>query len=299
MVRLRAPGWHPLRRARFEAELTRKLIVDNAGAAFLPGLAFTAAACAHYGVTGWPLVWTIATSLPLTFLYIYVFDTSNQATGADEDRINKPHRPIPLGLTTPHGLLRRFWSAAPLYLLLGWLTGTLAWVALWLVDVIGLNLVATPRHYLWTKPIGMFVGTIAQLACFWQLVGPIDATGWTWILVLAIGFNLPLRYEDVRDIDGDRTRGRVTLPMLIGHWPIRLWFAVVMAAIPVVLHVMLFAPSPAPTPVVLACDAVIAAMSWTCTATSLLVRTNTTDRRSYMLYTFTYAASVTCGAILL
>lgn len=283
----------------FEATLTRRLIAGNTSATILPGLACTAAACAHHGVTGWRLVSFMVASLALGFLYVYVFDTSNQAIGAEEDRINKPNRPIPLGLTTPAGLWRRFWAAVPVYLLLGWLTGTLIWVALWLAVVVGQHLVAKPRHYLWTKPIGMLVGAIAQLGCFWQLVGPIDTTGWTWILVLAITFNLALRYEDIRDIDGDRELGRTSLPILIGHWPVRLWFAIVMAAMPIALHVMLFAPSTAPRPVVLACAAVIAAMSWTCTVRSLALRTTVADHHTYMLYTLVYPASLACGAVLL
>jgi hypothetical protein len=294
-----SPPAGPLARVWAEVKLTVRLTVDNAAAAFAPGLGFTAAACAHYGVRGAPLAGDLAASVALFALYLYVFDASNQAAAGQEDRVNKPHRPIPTGLATPTGLMRRFWPAMAAYTLLGALTETLAWVLLWQAVVIGLNLLARPRDYLWVKPVAMFAGIIAQLAAAWRLAGPIDATGWRWILTLAVVFSLPMRIEDVRDMDGDRRAGRTTLPLLIGHWPVRLWFALVSVLLPAVLHLLLFAPSPAGVTAVIACDAVMVTMNWTAAALTLAIRTPKADRVSYQLHCLTYFAAVTCGAVLL
>ncbi|RSM98240.1 hypothetical protein DMB42_45410 [Nonomuraea sp. WAC 01424] len=233
----------PAQRLLGEIKLTGRLMADNAVASWLPGVTFTAAACAHHDIGGWPLARHLVISGLLFGLFAYIFDTSNQAKGAVEDAVNKPYRPVPAALTTPSGLLRRFWIAMAAYGLLGWATGTLMWVALWQAIVIGLHLLVRPGHYLLVKPVPLLAGTVAQLAAAWQLAGPVDATGWRWILVLAIAFNVPLRFEDVRDVDGDRRLGRITLPMVIGHWPVRLWFAASMIAFPVVVYLLLVAPA--------------------------------------------------------
>ncbi|NRQ30917.1 UbiA family prenyltransferase [Nonomuraea sp. NN258] len=289
----------PAERVRFEIKLTRLLMADNALAATIPGLTFVAAACAYHDITGWSLARHLAVGCALFFLYQYVFDTSNQATGADEDQANKPYRPIPSGMTTPAGLMRRFWLGMAAYTLLGWLSGTLIWVSLWQAAVLGQNLLSKPRHYLYVKPLSMLAGTLALLATAWQSTGPIDATGWTWIWVLTLTFNVPLRYEDVRDVEGDRRIGRTTLPLLIGHWPVRLGFAVSMTVLPVLIHTMLFASTGAPAPAVAVATAILAAVCWTCAVRSLLRRTTAADKATYQLYCVTFNLSLACAVVLL
>ncbi|MHB6910352.1 hypothetical protein [Streptomyces sp. DB-54] len=66
---------------------------------------------------------------------------------------------------------------------------------------------------------------ISHLAVGWRLAAPVDATGWTWIIALTALLSPPLRFEDVRDMDGDREIGRRALPLVVGHWPVRIMFA--------------------------------------------------------------------------
>lgn len=293
------PLWrHPIARIRFEAEVAARLMADNAAAAILPPLLFTAAASEHYRLDVFTTVQRLAASTALFTLYLYVFDASNQAHDPTEDRVNKPHRPVPRGLITPQGARRRFQWAMPIYTLTGWLTGTLVWVLLWQALVVVLNCLTTPRQGVRIKPLVMLLGTIAQLAAAWRIVAPLDATGWTWVLVISIAFNLPLPFEDVRDMAGDRQIGRLTIALTIGHWPVRIWFASVMACLPIALHLLLFAPSHA-GPTVLACDTAIAALSWTAAACGLLIRTVFADRVTYLLYNFTYCAALASGLVLL
>ncbi|MEU6995580.1 UbiA family prenyltransferase [Streptomyces sp. NPDC046465] len=282
-----------------ELRATGLLLADNAIAAALPGLLFTMAACAHVGITGWSLVPPLATSTVLFAFYNYVSDAANQAVGVVEDMVNKPHRPVPRGLFTPRGLLVRFWCAMALYTLLGCLTGTLLWVLLWQVSVVVLNLLARPRDYLWVKPLCMLSGTVAQLAGAWQLAAPLEDVAWSWILVPAVGFILPLAFEDVRDMGGDAQLGRRTFALLVGHWPVRVWFALIVAALPLPVYTFMLAPSPTDGPVVAACTVVITALMWTAVARSLLLRDVRADRVTYRLYTLTYAATIACGPVLL
>ena len=47
------------------------------------------------------------------------FNLSNQYTGAEEDKINKPDRPIPSGLVTVEGARFRWYIVTVLYLIVG------------------------------------------------------------------------------------------------------------------------------------------------------------------------------------
>jgi 4-hydroxybenzoate polyprenyltransferase len=284
---------------RKEASLTARVMADNLSASCIPAVLFSMAACAYRDVSGFTLLLRLCETVALFCCYCYVFDASNQATSTEEDRLNKPWRPIPAGLTTPRGLLRRFWLAMAVYTLVGWATGTLVWVLAWQAVVIGECLISRPRDYLWVKPIGMLSGTVLQLAAAWQLVTPIDATGWRWIIVLAIAFNLPLRFEDIRDVEGDKKLGRITLPMLIGEWPIRIWFALTVAAVPFALHVLLYTHSSAGRWQIWICDAVMASICWAAAIRSLTIQGYRADRITYLLYTFAYCASTASGAVIL
>jgi 4-hydroxybenzoate polyprenyltransferase len=282
-----------------EAELTVRLVADNAIAAFLPGLLCTAAACVHNGLGATAMAGRLAEALALFFLYLYVFDASNQAYSGQEDRTNKPYRPIPAGLVTTGGLMRRFWTAMILYTVLGLLTGTLPFVLLWQATSVAMNLLSAPRHYLYVKPVAMVVGILAQLGAAWRLAGPLDHIAWTWIVTLAVAINLPLRIEDVRDMDGDRHSGRTTLPLLIGHMPVRLWFALVCLLLPLTIHLLLFTPSRPATLILVTCDTLMIIMAWTAAALTLYPRTPRTDRVAYQLYCLTYCAVLACGIAIL
>jgi 4-hydroxybenzoate polyprenyltransferase len=284
---------------RSEASLTVRLLADNVSAALVPGLLGTAIASIHYRVGGPGMAARLAVSAGVFLLYSYVFDASNQARQAAEDRANKPHRPIPSGLATSRGLMHRFLAGMAVYTLVGWFAGILPWVLLWQADIVGLNLLSRPRHYIFVKWPAMVLGAIAQLAAAWRIGGPLDSTGWTWILVITIAFMTALPFEDVRDMAGDRAIGRRTLALTVGHWPVRIWFAAITAVLPVVLYLLLYRRSHAAAPVILTCSAVVAALSWTTTVRSLFVRTVPADRITYLLFTISYCAALAAGLLLL
>lgn len=302
------PTWERRRRpvewATREAELTARMLALNLSVTLLPPLLFTLAACVHVGAPGLTVVGRLIECLALFACYGYIFDSSNQAHAGPEDQVNKRHRPIPRGLATPAGLMRRFWCSMAVYPVLGMLTGTLVWVVAWQVLTVVLNLVSRPpwlasRKDLVTKPVVMVLGTIAQLAAAWQLVAPIDGVGWTWILTISIAFNLPLRFEDVRDVDGDRRVGRTTWPMVVGHWPVRWWFAITIAGVPIALHALLYLPSPAPWPIIALCDAALAALCWLAAIRGLLLRSVRADRSTYLMYTYAYCLALISGGVML
>ncbi|WP_189151502.1 UbiA family prenyltransferase [Streptomyces lacrimifluminis] len=280
-------------------ELTVRMLGDNATAAIAPGILFTAVASHHYHLDATATAKNLAASALLFFFYLYVCDASNQISGVAEDQTNKPYRPIPAGMTTVQGMHRRLWGAMPVYTLLGWLTGTLPWVVLWQVIVVTLNLWSPPRYYFLAKPVVTFTGTVAQLAAAWSLVHPLDAVGWKWVIVIAATLNLPLSFEDVRDMDGDNRIGRRTLALIIGDRPVRIWFALSMAAVPPILHFFVYAPTSTSTFSLVMVDIALAALSWTTAIRALTIHTVKADRTTYLMYTYAYCLSLTAGLALL
>ncbi|XVQ11615.1 UbiA family prenyltransferase [Spirillospora sp. CA-255316] len=286
------------RRLWRETEVTWRLLADNVLACLVPPLVFALGACMRAQLTAPQIAVHLGLVLVLFGLYAYTFDVSNQARGAEEDRLNKPYRPIPAGLITPAGAMRRFWIAMPLYTALGWQLGVLEWVLLWQADLLLINLVFAPRFHVWWKTPGMLIGTVAQLAAAWQVVAPIDATVAVWLAAVAVPFVLALVFEDLRDMPGDRAIGRRTPALVLGEWPIRIWFATLVAAIPVLLHFLIYVPTGAPGWRIVLVDLIIAGMCWGAAVRAVLLRNTTADRRTYQLFIAAYAASLTAAPIL-
>ncbi|MET9644805.1 UbiA family prenyltransferase [Streptomyces syringium] len=286
------------RHLRHEANVTWRMLADNLLACLPPPLTFTLAACFRAQLPAHQILWHLGQILLLSLLYAYTFDTSNQARGAEEDRLNKPYRPIPAGLITSAGAMRRFWIAMPLYTLLGWQLGVVEWVLLWQAAIILINLVSTPRSYLLCKTPSMVMGTVAQLCGAWQAVSPIDTTVTQWITIITIVYALALLFEDIRDMEGDRAIGRRTPALVLGAWSIRIWFASLMLITPPLFHFSLYAPTSAAPWRIAVCDLALAATCWTSAIRGLLLRHTRADRVTYQLYMASYVVALLAGPVL-
>ncbi|MEW9551206.1 UbiA family prenyltransferase [Nonomuraea sp. NPDC050783] len=293
------PASRLLRALHHELQVTWRMVADNLPGAVVPPLVIALAVCLRDDLPLSRILWHEAEIVILSFCYIYVFDSSNQARSGDEDRLNKPYRPIPAGLLTPLGAWRRFWCVMPLYTLLGWRLGVVEWVLLFQAGVILMNMVCTPRLYLWCKtPFNMAAG-VAQLAVSWQVVSPLDGTAWRWFLTIGATYPLAIIFEDLRDVEGDRAVGRRTPALVLGAWPVRVWFAVLMGIFPVLGHLLLFAPTGAPFWRIVLVDSLYAAMCWATGARALLFRHAAADRITYQMFiTGCYPTVLISGLIL-
>lgn len=281
-----------------EFEITWRMLADNILASFTPGLVVVLAVSIRSKLQTWQMGMNLMRASLLCILYTYSFDAANQARGADEDKINKPHRPIPSGLMTPGGAMRRFWIAMVFYTATGWGFGVLEWVLLWQASTVIINICCPHRHHFWCKTFCMSLGITAQLSQSWQLVAPIDSIGQQWIRFMAVAYPPPLIYEDVRDMLGDKAAGRETLALMLGAWPIRIWFAVIMSLMPALVHIFPFYPIAAETWRVVLCDATVASICWTTVIRSLTMRSVKADRLTYQLFIFSYIVILGCGCFL-
>ncbi|KAF9068321.1 hypothetical protein BDP27DRAFT_1327449 [Rhodocollybia butyracea] len=129
-------------------------------------------------------------------LYIYWFNLSNQITGVEEDRINKPDRPIPARKVTIPAL----WPE------------TVCWVLMVAL------LCGTPlgKHWFFKNFVAMTISTWALLGASWKAIAPLTTRAEHFNLAISCWAGLLISISDLRDIRGDAAIGRRTLPLVVG-----------------------------------------------------------------------------------
>lgn len=263
----------------------------------MPALLFTLAA---YKVTSPDLLaglGTIALSLVYFTLYVYVFCLSNQLVGIEEDRRNKPDRPIVAGLVTPAGAQARMYVAMILFALLGEALGVALWTGLWLLVVLLHNQYGWSWHW-FGKNLCMALGVLAELASAWQLVAPLSLNGFIWTGMIALVMFPLVAVQDLRDMRGDRAIGRRTFPLVFGERPTRLFLALGFCILPVLTHITLTHISTLGAAALL-CDLILVLVSLAIAARVLLLRGQAADHRTYMLFTYWYCTALATAIVIL
>ncbi|KIK55982.1 hypothetical protein GYMLUDRAFT_133451, partial [Collybiopsis luxurians FD-317 M1] len=149
--------------------------------------------------------------------FIYFFDLSNQITGMEEDRINKPDRPLPSGKVTIAGAKKRW-----LFSLLAFLSITLYHPTLltetitWIITVYILEATPFGDHWLVKSSLAMGAGTWALLRGSWKAIAPLTPLAERYVLAMSLWTVLLTHIQDLRDIKGDAATGRQTLPIAVG-----------------------------------------------------------------------------------
>ncbi|MGW5114339.1 UbiA family prenyltransferase [Streptomyces noursei] len=174
--------------------------------------------------------------------FLLVHDTANQATSAEEDRLNttKPLRPIPSGLVTVAGTHQRFVVYSLMYVWLGVWWGIAGWLLLWVTLSVAYNYWGWARNWV-AKSAYAALGCVVLCPPAWAMVGPLNAEAWCWIGVYTAYWALNF-IQDLRDVDGDRAVGRRTLPIILGLTPCRWILAAAFTLFPVAVHLLLLEP---------------------------------------------------------
>ncbi|KAF9073086.1 UbiA prenyltransferase family-domain-containing protein [Rhodocollybia butyracea] len=149
--------------------------------------------------------------------YVYWFNLWNQITGIEEDRIDKPDRPIPSGKVTVVGAKIRWAVALTVFLSVAAYEPTLrpqtiCWV---LTSVMHC---ATPlgNHWFGKNCIAMTTGAWALLGGSWKAIAPLTPRTEHFILAVSLWAGLLTSIQDLRDMKGDAAIGRKTLPLVLG-----------------------------------------------------------------------------------
>ena len=205
--------------ALWELRLTYRFIWRDIPVAVVAGVAFTLVAAKHHGSSASDCVSAVLWALIYFFHYIYSFNLSNQYTGAEEDKINKPDRPIPSGLVTVEGARFRWYIITVSYLVVGVAIGNVWSSLLWILDYLVYHHCGLSEHWFTKNSIFLPVGCVVMEWAAWTIV-----TGSIWMdQESVLFFGLVTLYggtqgylQDFRDVKGDIKVRRKTMPVQFG-----------------------------------------------------------------------------------
>lgn len=287
-------GWFSTAGARvkssvvYEISVSWQFVARDLPGSVVPALFFMIAAWRSQAAPLNDLILGLIYGAILFWLYAYTFCVSNQIAGIEEDRLNKPDRPLVTGLISYRGAQQRWLASMVLYALCGWQFGVLEWVFLWQLVTMLYNFGGWSSHWL-TKNLSMALGSLAQLACAWQLIEPITPEARRWVILLSFVVFAIIAVQDLRDIAGDRAAGRRTLPLVWGETLTRALLTIGFSGLPVLL-VNWMLRLQGYTLAVLICGASLAVLSWIIAARISLYRTPQADHQTYTLFTLIYCA---------
>ncbi|KAE8327674.1 UbiA prenyltransferase family-domain-containing protein [Aspergillus sergii] len=167
------------------------------------------------------------TVLNLT-IYIYFFNTWTQYTSVEVDRINKPDRSIPAGITTPAVAKRRGMVLTALWFSFAIYRPDLI-IETWILVIATITLAMNNlgRHWFVKNTLCMSVMAWGFLSSPRKLMGaPLPNTS-NHLIALAVWVGFVAYSQDFRDVEGDKETGSWTLPMAVGDGNARLLFAFV------------------------------------------------------------------------
>lgn len=154
-------------------------------------------------------------------LYVYTFTLSNQLISIDEDRVNKPYRPLASNLTSVKATKLRYILTVIVYISFSQLVGIVEWAIAWLVIQIFHN---TYGHLHWfTKNVlSMTLGIFVLFGAGWSIVSSLGTDTLLWSGTISILFGVCGVIQDFRDRNGDKQLGRKTLILSLSEGRARL-----------------------------------------------------------------------------
>ncbi|KAL4267149.1 UbiA prenyltransferase [Pleurotus pulmonarius] len=173
--------------------------------------------------------WNVVRFVPWGACFIYFFTLSNQLVGLEEDRINKPDRPLPSGKVTVKGARRRWAIALVAFVAVALLNGRLiVETATWVGTTVFLCWTPYGGHWFWRNSVALSAGAWALLSGMYKTVAMPTRSEERFFIVVAIWLATAMQIQDLRDIEGDKRTGRRTLPIVVGgrqsRWLISLAF---------------------------------------------------------------------------
>ncbi|KAL4268612.1 UbiA prenyltransferase [Pleurotus pulmonarius] len=177
-------------------------------ATLIPGLIVATGAVKHASLPAWNVV---------RFIPI------------EEDRINKPDRPLPSGKITVQGAKRRWAIALATFLSTALFDGRLiVETATWIATTAFLCLSTYGGHWFGKNVVAMGIGSWALWGGIYKTIARPTATEERFFLVVSMWIAIALQIQDLRDTEGDTAAGRRTLPIVVGdrrsRWLISLAF---------------------------------------------------------------------------
>lgn len=293
---LRRPLASACRAVVNEIQISCCFISNDVWTTVLPATAFVLAAGRHSGHSGGRIAVDFLCGALYFWLYIYGFTLTNQLYGVEEDRVNKPFRPLVTGRSSYRGAQRRAVVVLLLFPLVAWWFGVLFWALAWEATYLLTNVARWERHW-FLKNLSMGIGVTVQLAAAWSIVTPLTPLAWRWVMTLAVSIWLLIPLQDLRDVKGDLVNDRKTFPIALGERFTRVYLATGFALLPVVVHLLLVAPDRSSWGLLL--DAVLAAISWLVAVRVVTRRAPEEDHVTYRRFEQWYTLALITAIIVL
>ena len=170
-----------------------------------------------------PTVASILLRLPSSLLWIWsnlwIFNLANQRlpNSVIEDSINKPWRALPSGRLTPNAARYILICSIPLvYILTLFLGGREESIILMVLTWIYNDLGAADENF-FVRHVNNALGFVTFAAGGTRVMcGSLHMTTYQWLAFIAAVITFTIQFQDMEDQEGDRERGRRTLPIVLG-----------------------------------------------------------------------------------
>ena len=178
----------------------------------------------------------LAKTLSFNWVNLVIFDLANQRQAGAEDKLNKPWRPIPSGRMTDTSMRHWLIAAIPLalaynYLYLGTGTeGCLLAILTWMYNDLGggddnwllRNLIISSAFSVYNLGSMKVAASSAAMLTQSTRAGSSDAVGisnlgYVWAFLISGVILTTMHVQDLKDIVGDRARGRRSAPIVLGR----------------------------------------------------------------------------------
>ena len=229
----------------WELQLCYKFTWRDIPVAVVAGCAFTLTAAKHHGYSPMDCVALVPWTLFYFCLYLYPFNLCNQITGVEEDRVDKPDRPIPSGLLTLREAKYRWCVVTALYVLASITIGNVWSSFLWITVTLMLCYGGWDKHWFTKNCVAMTLGTLVIGWAAWSIVSGSPWMGESYAVftgVLSLYAGITGNLQDLRDVQGDQKCGRMTMPVHFGMSASRRILSVVFLIAPVILYFTIWSP---------------------------------------------------------
>lgn len=187
---------------------------------------------------GFPLVEILA-RIPVVFLWAWInllpFNINNQCQpdAVLEDKINKAWRPMPSGRISHPAAVRIMVVAYLIAFAFSWFLHALpASLILFILGVSYNNLGGADRSCIVRNILnaGLYLGFATGATIVAMGGDSLNTVAWNWLAAIGVTVFLTVHMQDIPDQEGDRMRGRNSVPLVIGDGLARWTIATTMTA---------------------------------------------------------------------
>ena len=179
------------------------------------------------------------TRIPVVFLWVWInllpFNINNQRQpdAVLEDKVNKAWRPMPSGRISHHAAVRIMVAAYLMAFIFSWYFHALpASLILFFLGISYNNLGGADRSCIVRNMLnaGLYLGFATGATMVAMGGDSLNTVAWNWLAAIGVTVFLTGHMQDIPDQEGDRMRGRNSVPLVIGDGPARWTIATTMTA---------------------------------------------------------------------